>query len=72
MGEREEADETQLRIATKKVFEMIGCAFTLNVKTIKSAYRKKALEIHPDKGGTKEEFQQLTNRLDKSVLAIAT
>ena len=56
--------------ALKDAFELIGCEFTLNVNKIKKAYRKKALTCHPDKGGTKEQFQQLGRLLEKTTIAI--
>merc|ERR1712139_75221 len=32
---------------------------------IKKAYRRTAMECHPDKGGDKEEFQELSNAYEK-------
>ena len=40
------------------------------MKTIKSAYRKKALRCHPDKGGSRQEFLKLQEHLGKITVAI--
>jgi DnaJ-class molecular chaperone len=40
-------------------YTILGVPRTANEKEIKTAYRKKAMEKHPDKGGKEEEFKQL-------------
>jgi len=50
----------------------MGCEFTVDIASIKRAYRKKALVLHPDKGGDAEQFKKLGNSLDKIVTAIET
>jgi hypothetical protein len=37
---------------------------------IKEAYRKKAMEVHPDKGGTSEMFTIVKNAYDQGLLAV--
>ena len=50
---------------------VIGCQYTLCVKNIQSAYRKKTLKDHPDKGGNEEAFEKLGNAVDRAVLNIS-
>ncbi len=52
-------------------FVNLECEFTLDVGRVKSAYRRKALQTHPDKGGTKEHFQKIQGSMDKIALALA-
>ena len=40
------------------------------MKAVKSAYRKRALKCHPDKGGSKQEFQKIQEHLGKITVAI--
>ena len=44
--------------------------FTLSVKKIKSAYRKRALRAHPDKGGTEEEFKKLNAATERVTIHV--
>ena len=50
---------------TAKDFDELGITFTLNQKSIRSAYKKQALIKHPDKGGCNEEFKKLGNAFNK-------
>jgi hypothetical protein len=61
-----------LRRSLEPHFAFMGCKFTVDIASIKRAYRKKALVLHPDKGGDAEQFKKLGNSLDKVVTAIAT
>mmetsp|Transcript_8360 Transcript_8360/g.14087 ORF Transcript_8360/g.14087 Transcript_8360/m.14087 type:complete len:1240 (+) Transcript_8360:71-3790(+) len=40
-------------------YAVLGLTPTCSDKELKSAYRKKCLQLHPDKGGDKVQFQQL-------------
>jgi molecular chaperone DnaJ len=45
----------------KKIYEILGIAKGADAAAIKKAYRKKALEYHPDKTGDKaaeEKFKE--------------
>jgi hypothetical protein len=64
-AQREEHALRSLKANTARFFETIGCEFSLNLKGIKSAYRTKALLVHPDKGGNVQEFQTLGAHLEK-------
>lgn len=42
---------------TPNLYDTLNVASDADPETIKKAYRKRAIETHPDKGGNKEEFQ---------------
>ncbi|CCW61430.1 unnamed protein product [Phytomonas sp. EM1] len=44
---------------SKDYYETLGVDRNADAKTIKKAYRKRALETHPDQGGNKEEFAEV-------------
>jgi hypothetical protein len=69
--QREERELISLKANTARFFATIGCGFTLSLKGIKGAYRKKALEMHP-KGGSVQGFQQLGAHLEKITIAVST
>ena len=50
----------------------MGSDFTLSIAEVKRAYRKKALNCHPDKGGDPESFKALGNAIEKIVKTINT
>ena len=52
MGRREPADTTAL-------YEALGVDKKASGSEIKKAFRKKALKMHPDKGGDPEEFKKI-------------
>ena len=41
-------------------FEYLGISSDSNIDDVKKAYKKKALILHPDKGGTEEKFLSLS------------
>ncbi|KPI85462.1 putative chaperone protein DNAj [Leptomonas seymouri] len=43
----------------KDYYKTLGVARNADLKDIKKAYRKRALETHPDQGGNKEEFAEI-------------
>jgi curved DNA-binding protein CbpA len=49
----------------KTPYELLGIPLTCTQEEIKSAYRKKALETHPDKGGSAEAFRTISEAYDK-------
>ena len=61
-----------IKIALNDAFATIGAEFTLSIKSVKKAYRKKALSCHPDKGGDPEQFKTLGSATEKIVLTINT
>jgi hypothetical protein len=71
-AQREERDLRSLKINTARFFETVGCEFSLDLKGIKSAYRTRALLVHPDKGGSAHEFQTLGTHLEKIMVSINT
>jgi hypothetical protein len=50
----------------KPWWEILGVNKTSAAETIKNAYRKKAMECHPDKGGTPEKFQRIQRAYEES------
>ena len=62
---------TNLVKNTLPLWETIGCTPTPSVAAIKSAYRRKALEVHPDKpGGSNALFRDVKLKSDKLVTAV--
>ena len=45
----------------KDLYEILGVSKDADQKAIKSAYKKKSMESHPDKGGTEELMSELAN-----------
>ena len=50
----------------------MGISFSLSAKSVKKAYRKAALQHHPDKGGDPEVFKQLGNAAEKIIKTLRT
>jgi len=40
-------------------FDILGVEESASKEEIRRAFRKKAMEVHPDKGGDADEFQKL-------------
>lgn len=53
-GGREEAADTS------KFYELLGCAKDATDADIKKAFRKSAMQHHPDKGGDPEKFKEIS------------
>lgn len=43
----------------KDYYKILGVNRNADIKEVKKAYRKRALETHPDQGGNKEEFAEI-------------
>jgi len=55
----------RLRTLEKRTaWAFLGIPFTQDEEVIKRAFKKKALELHPDKGGNAERFQMLQEMKD--------
>ena len=48
----------------KNYYEILGVDKSANPDEIKKAYRKKAIEHHPDKGGDEDKFKELAEAYD--------
>ena len=58
--------------ALRNEYNAVGVSFSLSIKSVKKAYRKAALQHHPDKGGDPEIFKQLGNAVEKITKTLRT
>lgn len=58
-GQKQEEGTPQGKKETK-LYEVLGVDPNASLDDIKKAYRKKALKMHPDKGGDPDKFKELT------------
>jgi len=60
----------KLKRNTGPFCQTLEIQFPLNLTEVKRAFRKLAIRMHPDKGGTKEGFQKLIQHYEKLNKAI--
>ena len=64
---------TNLKRTTTESFRLLECDFTLNIKKVKSAYRKMALKLHPDKPtNDTKQFKKLGHAVERLVANVNT
>lgn len=51
----------------EKEFKLLGLSPQASVEDIRKQYRKLAIKAHPDRGGSNEQFNQLTIARDKCI-----
>jgi hypothetical protein len=51
----------------RSLWDILGVAQSAGILEIKQAFRKRALETHPDQGGRAEEFQALCEAYKKAL-----
>lgn len=49
----------QREVENSKFYEVLGVEKTASYDEVKKAYRKKAMQEHPDRGGDKDKFQEI-------------
>jgi len=74
-GHRENADAANEQEKSRRIkntlrnfgnsFKMLGIPPTTRIEKIRKSYKKKALQKHPDKGGSNSEFRMLKEAVDK-------
>lgn len=47
-------------VDTQKFYDILGVSKTASLDEIKKSYKKKALKMHPDKGGDPDKFKELS------------
>mmetsp|Transcript_8422 Transcript_8422/g.25297 ORF Transcript_8422/g.25297 Transcript_8422/m.25297 type:complete len:410 (+) Transcript_8422:93-1322(+) len=47
-----------------KYYDLLGVSKTASDREIKSAYKKMAIKLHPDKGGDEEKFKEVTHAFE--------
>jgi DnaJ family protein A protein 2 len=58
-GMEEEDDSSQAELDNKKLYDVLGVTQTASQDEIKKAFRKLALQTHPDRGGDSEKFKEV-------------
>jgi hypothetical protein len=53
-------------------FSVLDVAEDASISEIKEAYRKKAMQYHPDKGGDAKEFHKIKDAYEKAILNLQT
>ena len=48
-------------MTNSQLYDLLGVSPTASDAELKKAYRKKALALHPDKGGDPEMFKEVTS-----------
>jgi DnaJ-class molecular chaperone len=51
-------------MSVESFYDILGVGETATQEEIKKAYKKKAVEHHPDKGGNEEEFKKISQAYD--------
>lgn len=57
--ERMGLDEAKVRVGSRSPRAILGVGLSATWDEIRKAYRKKALEHHPDRGGSEEEMKRV-------------
>ena len=53
--------------AAPSIWQVLGLTATASLDEIKAAYRKRALETHPDRGGDAEDFRRVHGAYEKAL-----
>lgn len=59
-GEDNDSPDTNGEVDNKALYEILEVPQNATADDIKKSYRKKAVKLHPDKGGDPEKFKELT------------
>jgi hypothetical protein len=53
------------------IWSVLGLAARANLEEVKAAYRRRALELHPDRGGRAEDFRGLQTAYEEALRRLA-
>jgi hypothetical protein len=63
----EDAPRARMTASATSIWHTLGVAATATLAEIKRAYRARALQTHPDRGGSAEEFRALQSAYESAL-----
>lgn len=64
---RAQPDEPESGRPLRSLWNVLGIERTATLAEIKTAYKKRALETHPDRGGTSEAFREVSRAYELAI-----
>eukprot|EP00931_Biecheleriopsis_adriatica_P108530 TRINITY_DN82859_c0_g1_i1.p1 TRINITY_DN82859_c0_g1~~TRINITY_DN82859_c0_g1_i1.p1 ORF type:complete len:575 (-),score=132.19 TRINITY_DN82859_c0_g1_i1:63-1787(-) len=62
---RDQVSESVASLERRSALAFLGLPANAEPEAVHRSYKQKALSVHPDKGGSEEEFQELQSMLDR-------